>query len=175
MRFFPSPYEHVERGQRYLGSMFPWPTPFRSRSLITKETLARAVKARVQIVTCLGLRIHVARNVAMMTWNRFPLWWRRPEAKPTGFGWRMKKHWGHPRVLLFKDRGLPGGGLWRPDDGLWWFLWLWLDGLEVVRDEGAVGDVGRMALLILVNTLLLRRKLLFLNFTGEYSSKFTKF
>ena len=31
-----------------------------------------------------------------------------------------------------------------------------------------------MALLILVNTMLLSRKLLFLNFTGEYSSKFSE-
>ena len=181
--------------------MFPWPPPFNSRGLITKETVSRAVKARVQIVTCLGLRIHVAWtwlelgliHVAMMIWNRFPLWWRRPEAKPAGFGGRMKEHWGHPLVLLLEDGGLPGGWLWRSDDGLWRFLRLWLDGREVVGDEGAVtnertvlalltnqrtvlpvGDIGRVALLILVNTMLLCRKFLFLNFTGEYSSKFSE-
>ena len=165
MQVFHSPYEHAERGQRHLGSMLPRPSSFNSRGLITTEP-----RSGVKIITCLRCRIHVARHVALMTWNWFLLRWRRPEAEPTTFGGRMKEHGGHPRVLILENGELPGGWL-RPDDCLWRFLGLWLDGREVVGDERAV---RRMTLLLLINALLLHRKFLFLNFLGEYSSKFAE-
>ena len=63
---FLSPNEHVERRQGHLGSVFSRSAPFGPGRLVIEKALSRAVKARVQVVTC--LRIHVTRHVTVSNW-----------------------------------------------------------------------------------------------------------